>query len=110
MKRRPPGIRACYSGRTPPDEEIVTAAENADDGARVLYDHEAEENEGEYGAIIKDLYNKMASLKRHPDDFRTWNMADGMVISLEALLYFGPRICANRFKSCRKPAPSNSEP
>lgn len=90
MKRRPPGIRAWYSGRTPPDEKIVTAAEDADEGALVLYDHEAEENEGEYAAIIKGLYNKMDTLKRHPDDFRTWTLADGMETFLEVLLDLGP--------------------
>ena len=91
MRRRQyRGVRAWYAGKNPPDEEVLSAVEEADGNSQVLYSHPAQEDDGEYVEIMKGLYSKMDSLKRSPLDFRTWTEQDGMDTFLEVLLDLAP--------------------
>jgi hypothetical protein len=54
----------------------------------VLYDQASESNEGEFATLIRGVYGKMDTLKRSPDDFRTWAEEDGYVAVYEAVLEF----------------------
>ena len=83
-------VRAWYAGRIPPDDEIIARAEKADDHGQVLYDHNAASNEGEYADVVKGRYGMMDTLKRTPQEFRTWTEEDGYETFLTALFDFGP--------------------
>ena len=83
-------VRAWYAGRIPPDDEIIARAEKADAHGQVLYDHNAASNEGEYADVVKGLYGMMDTLKRTPQEFRTWTEEDGYETFLTALFDFGP--------------------
>ena len=84
------GVRAWYAGKNPPDEEILSAVEEADGDSQVLYSHPTQEDAGEYVEIMRELYSKMDSLKRNPLDFRTWTEQDGMDTFLGVLLDLAP--------------------
>jgi len=56
---------------------------------QVLYDQtDSAGIEGAYADIMRGLYDKMDSLKRSPDDFRTWTDEDGYLTFYNALLDF----------------------
>ena len=84
-REKTPG-RAWYAGKVPPELQMLTDAESADESAEVLY--ASGEGEGEYADVVKGLYGAMDSLKRNPNDFRTWTEEDGMETFLEVLLDF----------------------
>lgn len=88
MSERKPGVRAWYGRRTPPDENVIFAAEETEGTPLVLYDHVT--HEGEYAEIVNRIYNEMDSLKRHPAEFRTWTVEDGVVTFFQAILDFAP--------------------
>ena len=88
MSERKPGVRAWYGRRTPPDENVIFAAEETEGTPPVLYDHVT--HEGEYAEIVNRIYNEMDSLKRHPAEFRTWTVEDGMATYFQAILDFAP--------------------
>ena len=88
MSERKPGVRAWYGRRTPPDENVIFAAEETEGTPPVLYDHVT--HEGEYAEIVNRIYNEMDSLKRHPAEFRTWTVEDGVVTYFQAILDFAP--------------------
>ncbi len=84
-RKKTPG-RAWYAGKVPPELQMLTDAEGADESAQVLYASGG--GEGEYADVVKGLYDAMDSLKRNPNDFRTWTEEDGMETFLEVLLDF----------------------
>ena len=88
MSKKPRGVRAWYGRRTPPDEGIIFAAEEAEGTPLVLYDHAT--HEGEYAEIVSRIYDEMDSLKRHPAEFRTWTVEDGVATYFQAILDFAP--------------------
>jgi len=88
LSDRPRRLRAWYGSRTPPEESILFAAEEAEGTPDLLYDHET--REGDYASIVGRLYNEMDSLKRHPMEFRTWTVEDGMMTYFQALLDVAP--------------------
>ena len=88
MSKKSRGVRAWYGRRTPPDEEIIFAAEEAEGEPPVLYDHAT--HEGEYAEIVSRIYDEMDSLKRHPAEFRTWTVEDGVATYFQAILDFAP--------------------
>ncbi|HIL07438.1 MAG TPA: hypothetical protein EYG11_01940, partial [Candidatus Latescibacteria bacterium] len=88
MSERKRGVRAWYGRRTPPDENVIFAAEEAEGTPSVLYDHVT--HEGEYAEIVNRIYNEMDSLKRHPAEFRTWTVEDGMATYFQAILDIAP--------------------
>ena len=88
MSKRKPGVRAWYGRHTPPDENVIFAAEETEGTPPVLYDHVT--HEGEYAEIVNRIYNEMDSLKRHPAEFRTWTVEDGLATYFHAILDFAP--------------------
>ena len=84
-RQKTPG-RAWYVGKVPPDTQMLSDAEEADESMQVLYASGG--GEGEYGDVVKGLYDAMDSLKRNPSGFRTWTAEDGMETFLEVLLDF----------------------
>jgi len=88
LSERKRGVRAWYGRRTPPDENVIFAAEEAEGTPSVLYDHVT--HEGEYAEIVNRIYNEMDSLKRHPAEFRTWTVEDGMATYFQAILDIAP--------------------
>jgi hypothetical protein len=82
------GVRAWYGRRTPPQEDVIFAAEEAEGTPTVLYEHTA--REGDYAEIVGRIYDEMDSLKRHPAEFRTWTVEDGMTTYFQAILDFAP--------------------
>ena len=88
MSERKPGVRACSDAERPPDENVIFAAEETEGTPPVLYDHVA--HEGEYAEIVNRIYNEMDTLKRHPAEFRTWTVEDGMATYFQAILDFAP--------------------
>ena len=88
MSERKPGVRAWYGRRTPPDENVIFAAEETEGTPLVLYDHVT--HEGEYAEIVNRIYNEIDSLKRHPAEFRTWTVEDGVLTFFQAILDFAP--------------------
>ena len=53
-------------------------------------------HEGGYAEIVSRIYDEMDSLKRHPADFRTWTVEDGMTSYFKAILDFAPTDMRNR--------------
>ena len=91
LSRRQTKTRAWYAGKTPPDEEVLSTAESVDPEPQVLYDQsDVVGSTGEFADIIKGLYGKMDSLKRNPDDFRSWTEEDGFFTFYEVLLDLAP--------------------
>ena len=91
MSNKPRRNRAWYGSRTPPEDDVIEAAEEAEEAAGtplVLYDHET--HEGEYAEIVSRIYAEMDSLKRYPADFRTWTVEDGLATYFQAILDFAP--------------------
>lgn len=88
MKKRHPGTRAWYAGKTLPDEEILAAVAAVDDDSQVIYDNTREGEE--YDEIVKRIYNQMDSLKRTPAEFRTWTAEDGVETFFAVLVDFSP--------------------
>ena len=84
-RKREPG-RAWYAGKVPPELQMLSDAEAADESKQMLYASGG--GEGEYSDVVKGLYGAMDSLKRNPNDFRTWTEEDGMETFLEVLLDF----------------------
>ena len=83
--------RPWYTGKTPPAEEILSSIESVDPAPDVLYDStKSEESSGEFADLVKGLYGKMDSLKRSPDEFRTWTEEDGYQTFYETLLDLAP--------------------
>ena len=89
-------MRAWYAGKVSPDEEAIARAEEADGHGQVLYDHNADSNEGEYADLVKGVYDMMDTLKRNPLEFRTWTEEDGYETFLTALFDFGPTALRDR--------------
>ena len=87
MKR--PFVRAWYAGKTPPAGDILEKIEAVDQGTEVLFDL-SRESDGEIAEIVHGLYGKMDSLKRSPDEFRTWTEEDGYQTFFEALTDIAP--------------------
>ena len=84
-------IRPWYAGKTPPDGPTLDRVESIDESTVVLFDSSRKEgNGGEYGEIIHGLYDKMDSLKRSPDEFRTWTEEDGYQTFYETLTDIAP--------------------
>ncbi len=82
--------RPWYAGRTPPSEEVLSIFTDAGK-PEVLYNQaNPEAIEGEYATMMRGIYSKMDSLKRSPQDFRTWAAEDGYVTFYEALLDIAP--------------------
>ena len=81
-------IRPWYTGKPPPDEEVLGIVDRIDPDAPIFYDQGQEDNTGEYADVVKELYSKMDLLKRSPDEFRTWTDEDGYLIFYETLLDF----------------------
>lgn len=79
--------RAWYAGRNPPSDDVLSIFDKAGK-PEVLYDQASESNEGEFATLIRGVYSKMDTLKRSPDDFRTWAEEDGYVAVYEAVLEF----------------------
>ena len=88
MRKRHPGTRAWYAGKSAPDEELLSAVEAADPDPQFLYEHTAGEAQGEYAEIVKAIYDKMDTLKRSPNEFRSWTEEDGMETFFQVLLDF----------------------
>ena len=88
MSTKKRGVRAWYGRRTPPQEDVIFAAEEAEGTPTVLYEHTA--REGDYAEIVGRIYDEMDSLKRHPAEFRTWTVEDGMTTYFQAILDFAP--------------------
>ena len=84
-RKKAPG-RAWYAGKVPPELQMLVDAEAADESSQALYTSGG--GEGEYADVVKGLYDAMDSLKRNPNDFRTWTEEDGMETFLEVLLDF----------------------
>ncbi len=76
MSTKKRGVRTWYGRRAPPEEDVIFAAEEAEGTPTVLYEHAA--REGDYAEIVSRIYDEMDSLKRHPAEFRTWTVEDGM--------------------------------
>lgn len=90
MTLRRPG-RPWYPGRSEPDEEIIALFESADPKPQILYDQaNAAGSTGEYASVVRGIYDKMDSLKRSPDTFRSWTEEDGLVIFYDSLLDTAP--------------------
>jgi hypothetical protein len=88
-KRRSPA-RPWYAGRTPPPEDVLAIFDEAGE-PEVLYNQgDADGIEGEYASLMRGLYDKMDSLKRSPDEFRTWAEEDGYITFYLALLDIAP--------------------
>lgn len=83
-------VRAWYAGRTAPPEEVLSIFDEAGK-PEILYDQASPESiEGEFATLMRGVYSKMDTLKRSPDDFRTWAEEDGYITVYEALLDFAP--------------------
>jgi hypothetical protein len=82
--------RPWYAGRTPPSEDVLSIFEDAGE-PEVLYNQaNPDAIEGDFATLVRTIYGKMDTLKRSPDDFRTWAEEDGYVTFYEALLDVGP--------------------
>lgn len=82
--------RFWYAGSQPPAEEVLSIFDEAGE-PEVLYNQgQPDAVEGEYASLMKGLYGKMDSLKRSPDDFRTWTDEDGYVTFYKCLLDIAP--------------------
>ena len=82
-------LRAWYSGKVPPDPQAIAQAEEADPNPVVLYEPgnpQSQKND----ALGRHLYDLMDTLKRSPQEFRTWTLEDGMETFFAVLLDFGP--------------------
>ncbi len=88
MKQPSRKIRPWYTGKAPPEKDVIGIVDRIDPDAPVLYDQGQEENTGEYADVVRELYGKMDLLKRSPDEFRTWTDEDGYLIFYETLLDF----------------------
>jgi hypothetical protein len=89
LKKRSPA-RPWYAGRTPPAEEVLAIFDNAGE-PEVLYNQaDPDSIEGDFASLMKSVYGKMDSLKRSPQDFRTWTDEDGYATFYEALLDYAP--------------------
>lgn len=97
MKRVHTVARAWYGGRTPPPEDVLIVAETADSEPHVLYDHLA--GQGEYASVVRGIYDRMDSLKRNPQEFRSWALDDGMSAFLQVLLDLGPAELRSRLQT-----------
>jgi len=87
---RRPG-RPWYPGRTEPDEEIIALFDSADPSPQILYDQaDAAASTGKYADAMRGIYDKMDSLKRSPDAFRSWTEEDGLVTFYDTLLDLAP--------------------
>ena len=88
MKPRYGSARPWYSGRTFPADDVI-AIFDRDPAPKVLYDQrDAAGIEGPYADIMRGLYSKMDTLKRAPDEFRTWTDEDGYLTFWNALVDF----------------------
>lgn len=91
MKRRHPAARAWYgSKKTPPEDSLLQQIEATDPEPEHLFDNTSGSPVGEGLEIVKELYDKMDSLKRNPLHFRTWTEEDGVGTFFEALLDLAP--------------------
>lgn len=90
MTLRRPG-RPWYPGRSEPDEEIIALFDSADPSPQILYDQaNVAGSTGKYADVMRGIYNKMDSLKRSPDAFRSWTEEDGLVTFYDTLLDIAP--------------------
>jgi hypothetical protein len=81
-------IRPWYAGRTFPSDDVASFFDE-DPKPEVLYDQiDAASIEGTFADIMRGLYGTMDSLKRSPDDFRTWTSEDGYLTFYTVLLDF----------------------
>mgnify|MGYP006960592809 FL=1 len=88
MKTRYGSARPWYSGRTFPADDVI-AVFDQDPESKVLYDQrDAASIEGPYADIMRSLYGKMDTLKRAPDEFRTWTDEDGYLTFWTVLVDF----------------------
>lgn len=101
MRRRSAAARAWYGGRTPPSADVLAAAEEIDPKPRILYDH-AGGQEGDYAAAVRGLYDRMDSLKRNPNEFRTWTEEDGMEAFFEVLMDLAPQELRGRVQALQR--------
>lgn len=82
--------RPWYAGRTPPAEEVLAIFADAGE-PQVLYNQgQPDAIEGDFADIMRGIYGKMDTLKRSPDEFRTWAEEDGYLTFYEALLDIAP--------------------
>ena len=83
--------RPWYSGRTEPDEETLRLFESIEPSPQVLYDlADPSSSAGEFAGVVRTVYDKMDSLKRNPDDFRSWAREDGYVMFYDVLTDLAP--------------------
>ena len=85
-----PAVRPWYAGKSPPAGDLLDKLEAVDEETKVLYDP-TRESEGEFAEIMRGLYDKMDSLKRSPDEFRTWTEEDGYQTFYETLTDLAPQ-------------------
>ena len=85
-----PAVRPWYAGKSPPAGDLLDKLEAVDEETKVLYDP-SRESEGEFAEIMRGLYDKMDSLKRSPDEFRTWTEEDGYQTFYETLTDLAPQ-------------------
>lgn len=86
MRRRGQPVRPWYAGRQPPPPEVVSIFDDAGK-PEVLYSQaDSGAIDGEFAAAMRGLYGKMDTLKRSPNEFRTWTEEDGYVTFYLAML------------------------
>lgn len=86
-----PSIRPWCAGPTFPSDDVI-AIFDRDPQPQIAYNQgDAASIQGHLADIMRGLYGKMDSLKRSPDEFRTWTDEDGYVTFYNVLLDFaGP--------------------
>lgn len=83
--------RPWYPGRTEPADEILALFESIEPSPQILYDQaDAAGCTGQFAEAIRGVYDKMDSLKRNPDGFRTWAKEDGYVMFYDILTDLAP--------------------
>jgi len=88
----PRGIyRPWYPGRTEPDGEILKLFESIEVSPTILYDlADPDSGDSDFSGVVRGVYDKMDSLKRNPDGFRTWAREDGYVVFYDILTDLAP--------------------
>jgi hypothetical protein len=92
--------RAWYSGKIPPDPDVLAQAEEADPEPLVLFQLGAEARPS--SELGDRLYDLMDTLKRSPNDFRTWTDEDGYVTFIKVLLDLAPKEMRTRVLILRR--------
>ena len=83
--------RPWYPGRAEPDEGILGLFESIEPSPKILYDlADPSAADEEFGGVVRGVYDKMDSLKRNPDGFRTWAREDGYVMFYDILTDLAP--------------------